>query len=146
MLRWLWSHSIITITNAIINLIRNNLFSSFILYIGLCPVMFTVVISRFWISLNIHLHYNINLLLLCDTFPSTCFPFCHPLSKYLLIAYCYYLVAKSCPIFCDSMDYSPPGSSVHVFIQTRILEWVAIPFYRGSSQPRDRICISCLGK
>ena len=36
------------------------------------------------------------------------------------------------------MDYSPPGSSVHGILQVRILEWVAIPFSRGFSQPRDR--------
>ena len=35
------------------------------------------------------------------------------------------------------MDCSPPGSSVHEIFQTRILEWVAISFSRGSSQPRD---------
>jgi len=35
------------------------------------------------------------------------------------------------------LDYSPPGSSVHGILQARILEWVAIPFSRGSSQPRD---------
>ena len=41
------------------------------------------------------------------------------------------------------MDYSPPGSYVHGIIQAGILEWVAIPFYRGSSQPRDQTRISC---
>ena len=35
------------------------------------------------------------------------------------------------------MDYSLPGCSVHGVLQARILEWVAIPFSRGSSQPRD---------
>ena len=40
------------------------------------------------------------------------------------------------------MDYSPPGSSVHGILQARILEWVAIPFSRGSSQPRDRTQVS----
>ena len=38
------------------------------------------------------------------------------------------LVTQSCPTFCDSMDCSPPGSSVHGILQTRILEWVAISF------------------
>ena len=47
------------------------------------------------------------------------------------------LVAQSCPTRCDPMDYSPPGSSVHGILQARILEWVAFPFSRGSSQPRD---------
>ena len=41
------------------------------------------------------------------------------------------------PTLCDPMDRSLPGSSVHEIIQTRILEWVAISFSRGSSQPRD---------
>ena len=38
----------------------------------------------------------------------------------------------------DPMDCSPPGSSVHRIFQARILEWVAISFSRGSSQPRQR--------
>ena len=38
---------------------------------------------------------------------------------------------------CDPMDCSLPGSSVHGTFQARVLEWVAISFYRGSSQPRD---------
>ena len=45
----------------------------------------------------------------------------------------YVLVTKLCPILCDAMDCSPPGSSVHVILQARILEWVAIPFSKGSS-------------
>ena len=48
------------------------------------------------------------------------------------------------PILCESMDYSSPGSSVHGMLQARILEWVAIPFSRGSSQPRDRIQVSII--
>ena len=40
-------------------------------------------------------------------------------------------------LFCDPMDCSPPGSSVHGISQARILEWVAISLSRGSSQPRD---------
>ena len=39
--------------------------------------------------------------------------------------------------FCDPVDFSPPGFSIHGIPQARILEWVAIPFSRGSSQPRD---------
>ena len=50
----------------------------------------------------------------------------------------YVLVAQSCPTLCDPMDCSPPGSSVHGILQARILEWVAISFSRGSSQPRDK--------
>ena len=43
------------------------------------------------------------------------------------------LVTQSCPTLCDPMDCSPPDSSVHGILQARILEWVAIPFSRGSS-------------
>ena len=45
-------------------------------------------------------------------------------------------VAQSCLTICDPMDYSLPGSSVHGVFQARILEWIAISFSRGSSQPR----------
>ena len=48
------------------------------------------------------------------------------------------LVAQSCLILCNPMNCSPPGSSVPGIIQARILEWVTIPFSRGSSQPRDQ--------
>jgi len=41
------------------------------------------------------------------------------------------------------MDYSPPGSFVHGILQARIMGWVAIPFCRGFSQPRDQTLISC---
>ena len=41
------------------------------------------------------------------------------------------------------MNYSPPGSSVHGIFQVIILEWVAIPFSRGSSWPREQIQVSC---
>ena len=47
-------------------------------------------------------------------------------------------VTQSCPTLCDPVDCSPPGSSVHGILQARILEWVAISFSLGSSQPRDR--------
>ena len=50
---------------------------------------------------------------------------------------------QSCPILCDPMDCSLPGSSVHGILQTRILEWVAMPSSRGSSWPRDQTRISC---
>ena len=44
-------------------------------------------------------------------------------------------VAQSCPSLYDPMDCSLPGSSVHGVLQARILEWVTIPFSRGSSNP-----------
>ena len=41
------------------------------------------------------------------------------------------LAAQSYLTLCNSMDWIPPGSSVHGFLQTRILEWVAMPLQRG---------------
>ena len=46
-------------------------------------------------------------------------------------------VSQSCPALCNPMDYT-----VHGILQARILEWVADPFSRGSSQPRDRTQVS----
>ena len=46
-------------------------------------------------------------------------------------------VTQSCLNICDPMDSSLPGSSVHGIFQARVLEWVAISFSRGSSQPKD---------
>ena len=51
-------------------------------------------------------------------------------------------LAQSCLTSCDSMDCKLPGSSVHRILQARILEWVAFPFSRRSSQPRDRTQVS----
>ena len=54
-------------------------------------------------------------------------------------------VAQSCLTLCNPVDCSLPGSSVHGILQARILEWVAISFSRGSSQPRDRTWVSRIG-
>ena len=48
-------------------------------------------------------------------------------------------VAQSCPTLCDPMDYT-----VHGILQARILEWVAFPFSRESSQPTDGTQVSCI--
>ena len=52
------------------------------------------------------------------------------------------LVTQSCLTLCN--PWSPPGSSVHGILHTRMLEWVAIPFSRGSSQPGDWTWVSCI--
>ena len=49
---------------------------------------------------------------------------------------------QSCPILCNPMDYIFPGFSVHGIVQARILEWGAISSSRGSSCPREWICVS----
>ena len=67
---------------------------------------------------------------------------------------CVRLCAHTCVQFmyltlCDPIDCSPPGSSIHGIFQAKILAWVVISYFRGSSQPRDRThvsCVSCIGK
>ena len=49
----------------------------------------------------------------------------------------------SCSVASDPMDCSLPGSSVNGIFQARVLEWAAIAFSRGSSQPRDQTRVSC---
>ena len=51
-------------------------------------------------------------------------------------------VVQLCLTLCDPMDCSLLGSSVHGILQNRILEWVAFPFSRASSQPRDQTQVS----
>ena len=53
-------------------------------------------------------------------------------------------VAQLYPTLSDPMDCSLPGSAAHGIFQARILEWAAISFSRGSSQPRDRTRVSCI--
>ena len=53
-------------------------------------------------------------------------------------------VAQSCPTLCDQMNCSLPGSSGHGIFQARVLEWVAISFFRGSSWPRNQTQVSCI--
>ena len=55
-------------------------------------------------------------------------------------------VTKSCPTLCNPMDCSPPGSSIHRVSQSRIPEWVAISFSRGSSQSRGWTDVSYIGR
>ena len=53
-------------------------------------------------------------------------------------------VTQSCLTLSDPMDCSLPDFSVHGIFQARVLEWVAISFSRGSSQPKDRTRVSCV--
>ena len=54
-------------------------------------------------------------------------------------------VAQLCPTLYDPMDCGQAGSSVHGILQARILEWVDMPFSRGSSQSGDGTSVSCTG-
>ena len=52
------------------------------------------------------------------------------------------LATQLCPTLCNSLYCNPPGSAVHWILQAIILEWVAMPSSRGSSQPRDQTQVS----
>ena len=75
-------------------------------------------------------------------------------SSYALLHYvslwlAVHLCCSVASVMPDSVDYNPPGSSVHRILQARILEWVALPSSRGSSPPRDGTqvsYISCIGR
>ena len=55
-------------------------------------------------------------------------------------------VAQLCLTLCDPMDCSSPGSSLHGIPQASILEWIAIPFSRGSYRPRNHTRVSCIAR
>ena len=72
-----------------------------------------------------------------------------PISAYNLGATAAARSLQSCPTLCNSMDCSPPGSSVQGIFQARILEWIIMPSFRGSSWPRDWTHVShasCIGR
>ena len=66
------------------------------------------------------------------------------LSFFYLYMYVKVSVAQPCPTLCGPVACSQPGSSVYGILQARILEWVAIPFSKGSSSLRDQIQVSCI--
>ena len=78
----------------------------------------------------------------CVVFSRQVPPFSWVLSS--LFSCCVCLLGQSCSILCDPRDCSLPGSSFHGILQARILEWVAMPFSRGSSQPRDQTQVFCI--
>ena len=69
-----------------------------------------------------------------------CFP---RLRDFVCVCVCV-LVSQSRPTLWNPMNCGSPGPSVHGILQARILEWVAIPFSRGCSQPRDWTQVSCI--
>ena len=83
---------------------------------------------------------------------------CHILYKYIIcnvkagvkqqymLLCCVVSVVSHVQPFCDPMDCSPSGFSVHGISYGKILEWVAISFSKGNSQPRDQTSLSCIGR
>ena len=76
--------------------------------------------------------------------------FCFPslfFARFLCVCVCVCVLCVSHSVtvrLYNPMDCSPPGSSVHGVLQTRILVWVAISFSRGSSPPRNGTWVSCI--
>ena len=62
----------------------------------------------------------------------------------MLFTMCCALSLQLCLTLCDPLDHRLPGFCVHGMFQARTLEWVAISSFRGSSQPRDETCVSCI--
>ena len=92
--------------------------------------------------------FDSNQFMLCpwtvSFFQSLC-PAPFPSVSLSLIYRVYLACAKSlslCLTLCDPMDCNLPGCSVHGILQVRILEWVAMPFSRGSFQPRGQTQVS----
>ena len=104
-------------------------------------ILFHSTQSLLWSSLC-HLHHHLLWFLAVFFAPIKFFVFL-AVSKCLILLEVEVLIAQSCPTLCNPMDCSTPGSSFHGVLQARILEWVAIPFSRGSSQSRDRTMVSC---
>ena len=75
------------------------------------------------------------------TFKNCTFKYCSPVT-YIIVGDVQLL--SRVQLFCDLMDYSPPGFSVHGISQARMLEWVAISFSRASSCPEIKLNISCI--
>ena len=95
-------------------------------------------IHRGWTPALIHTHNVCVCVCVCAQGVCVCVCVCVCLKKVRV------LVSQLCPTFCDPMDYSLPGSSVHGILQARILKWIAILFSRRSSSPRDQIQNSCI--
>ena len=62
--------------------------------------------------------------------------------KFFFLVYVHIQLLQLCLTLCDPMDCSPSGSFVHGILQTRVLEWIAMPLSKGSSWPRDWTFVS----
>ena len=76
------------------------------------------------------------------------FQVCSPVMQFFICFFRFFSlmwsVTQLYPTFCGPMHCSLSGSSVHGNFQTRILEWVAISYSRGSSRPKDQTHVSCI--
>ena len=103
-----------------------------------CIFMFTGI--KFCQFYNYKLHFTFALILIYFYKRGITYIQSYYSTKHF-ITYCLFM-ALSRVRLCDPMDCRASGSSLHGILQARILEWVAMPSSRGSSQPRDRIQVS----
>ena len=89
------------------------------------------IIVVYWVLINFKFQDKPNLVMVANVL-------CSEFELLIICLFCCCLVSKSCLTLCDLMDCSLPGSSVHGIFQARILDWVAISFFNGSSQPRNQ--------
>ena len=100
-------------------------------------------LGEIWLSfLRIHCVWQVTPVFLLLKF-SLSLPFISWIIMFPGVVYVWMHV-QSCLTLCSPTDYSLPGPSVHGIFQARLLEWVAILYFRASFQSRDRTCISCL--
>ena len=97
-----------------------------------CPLSCFAVVVTWFLHLYFLSHSSLNSL----TVKVLCSPFT---SKEVKV-----LVTQLCLTLCNSLNCSLPGSSVHGILQARILEWVAMPFSKGSSWPRNQTAVSLI--
>ena len=102
-------------------------------------MLFKVIFIK--VIFKILLHFSSNPIPSYSFLPN---PGYNPLNLVWVLVSMIVLVAQLCPTLCNPMDCSLPGNSVHGILQARILEWVAIPFSKGSSQFRDWTWVSCI--
>ena len=114
-----------------------------------CMCVFMYVCTYLWhvyIHMYMCVHYECVCMYLCVCICSAYIHMYLRVFIYVCMGVCVCVCAQSHPTLCGSMDYSLPASSVHLIPQASVLEWVAISSFRRSPQPRDRTCVSCIGR
>ena len=113
-------------------------------------ISFNIILATLF-PLSFHINFRISLSISL-VYPKSCYGFYlyyveSSNSWHVCVCVCVCVwVAQSCLTLCDAVDCSPPDSSVHGILQPRILQWVAISSFRGSSWPRYQTCVSCIGR
>ena len=91
-----------------------------------------------------HPYWKPKLLSVCVLALCVCVCVCVHTHVHAWMHVCVHVLTQLHPTLCDPRDCGPPGSSVHVILQARILEWVAISYSKGSSQPREQTQVTCI--